>query len=331
MVDRRAAERLRAGHLWVYASDVSRCHSARRRKIRLRCCRWPTIAASFSARRSTARRRRLRCAWSRAKLSIKPHGSKLLESRLRAAIARRKPLLDAANDACRLCFSEADELPGIIVDKYGELVILQFLTKGLLAAGVRETCVRVLREELSPRQFSSAPIRASASWRACPRPVPIRCGSPIPRIRRDHAVPSQRPRLSLRRQRRPENRRISRSAHQLRCRAASGRAGSARRKVRAARWMSAATRAALLCIWPRSAARSRASTFRAPHSKWPSEISKPIAPHITAEVDWIEADAFEILRDWSQAGESSMPSFSIRRPSPKPSAPWKALCAATRN
>jgi len=26
-------------------------------------------------------------------------------------------------------------------------------------------------------------------------------------------------------------------------------------------------------------------------------------PHITAEVDWVEADAFEILRDWSQAGE----------------------------
>ncbi len=63
---------------------------------------------------------------------------KLLESRLRAAIARRKPMLDATNDACRLCFSEADELPGLVVDKYGDLVILQFLTKGLLAAGVRE-------------------------------------------------------------------------------------------------------------------------------------------------------------------------------------------------
>ena len=24
------------------------------------------------------------------------------------------------------------------------------------------------------------------------------------------------------------------------------------------------------------------------------------SPHLTAEVDWIEADAFEILRDWSQ-------------------------------
>ena len=60
---------------------------------------------------------------------------KLLASRLRAAIARRKPLLDAANDACRLCFSEADELPGLIADKYGDLVVVQFLAKGLLANG----------------------------------------------------------------------------------------------------------------------------------------------------------------------------------------------------
>ena len=63
--------------------------------------------------------------------SSTPHGSSCLESRLRAAIARRKPMLDAANDACRLCFSEADELPGLVVDKYGELVVLQLLTKGL--------------------------------------------------------------------------------------------------------------------------------------------------------------------------------------------------------
>ena len=66
-------------------------------------------------------------------------------------------MLDAANDACRLCFSEADELPGLIVDKYGDLVVLQFLAKGLLAAGVSEACVRVLREELAPAAILERP------------------------------------------------------------------------------------------------------------------------------------------------------------------------------
>ena len=81
----------------------------------------------------------------------------LLASRLRAAIARRRPLLDELNNACRLCFSEADELPGLVADKYGELVILQLLTKGLDSAAVRESCVRVLREELAPAAILERP------------------------------------------------------------------------------------------------------------------------------------------------------------------------------
>ena len=76
---------------------------------------------------------------------------------LRMAIARRKPLLDTENDACRLCFSEADELPGLVVDKYARLVILQLLAKGLDSAAVRETCVRVLREELAPAAILERP------------------------------------------------------------------------------------------------------------------------------------------------------------------------------
>ncbi len=81
----------------------------------------------------------------------------LLATRLRAAIARRKPLLDERNNACRLCFSEADELPGLVADKYGGLVILQLLTKGLDSAAVREACVRVLREELAPAAILERP------------------------------------------------------------------------------------------------------------------------------------------------------------------------------
>ena len=37
-----------------------------------------------------------------------------------------------------------------------------------------------------------------------------------------------------------------------------------------------------------------------------------------AEVDWVEADAFQMLRDWSDAGESSIRSCWIRRRLPKP-------------
>ena len=74
-----------------------------------------------------------------------------MDARLRTAIARRKPMLDNETNACRLCFSEADELPGLVVDKYGDLIILQLLTKGLDSDAVQRRRVSsVLREELKP-------------------------------------------------------------------------------------------------------------------------------------------------------------------------------------
>ena len=152
IVSRRAADRLRSGHLWVYASDVSPPCSktgrtldagGRQRGIFLGTALYSP--ASQIALRLVSREALDHAAWL-----------ELLASRLRAAIARRKPLLDAANDACRLCFSEADELPGLIVDKYGDLVVVQRLTKGLLAAGVGEMRARFARGTRARGHFRAA-------------------------------------------------------------------------------------------------------------------------------------------------------------------------------
>jgi 23S rRNA (cytosine1962-C5)-methyltransferase len=154
-INRRAADRLRAGHLWVYASDIDSVEVpdgeppallpvADSRGLLLGTALYsPT---SQIALRLVSREAIDETAWLA-----------LLETRLRAAIRRRKPLLDERNDACRLCFSEADELPGLVADKYGELVILQLLAKGLDSVAVRESCVRVLRDELSPAAILERP------------------------------------------------------------------------------------------------------------------------------------------------------------------------------
>ena len=44
---------------------------------------------------------------------------------------RRQHLLTSTNTACRLVASEADELPGLIIDQYDRVVVLQFLTAGM--------------------------------------------------------------------------------------------------------------------------------------------------------------------------------------------------------
>ena len=89
-----------------------------------------------------------------------PAWLELIESRLRQSIQRRIPDLETnpkAADSCRLCFSEADNLPGLVVDKYASLVIVQRLARGLYAPGVSETCVRVLRDLLSPSAILERP------------------------------------------------------------------------------------------------------------------------------------------------------------------------------
>jgi len=145
VVSRRASERLRQGHLWVYATDIESLSAgngeppsllpvADNRGLLLGTALYSP--ASQIALRMVSRESIDRQAWL-----------ELLATRLRRAITQRLPLLVSERDAdsCRLCFSEADELPGLVVDKYGDLIVLQLLVKGLDSPAVRQTVVEVLR------------------------------------------------------------------------------------------------------------------------------------------------------------------------------------------
>jgi 23S rRNA (cytosine1962-C5)-methyltransferase len=158
LINRRAADRLRAGYLWVYASDIESIELpdagsenppallpvADSRGLLLGTALYSP--SSQIALRLISREAIDEAAWL-----------ELLASRLRLAILRRQSLLCEQTNACRLCFSEADELPGLIVDMYGDLVILQLLARGLDSAAVREACVRVVREELEPAAILERP------------------------------------------------------------------------------------------------------------------------------------------------------------------------------
>ncbi len=69
--------------------------------------------------------------------------------KLKQAIASRAHLLDENTNTCRLVFSEADFLPGLIVDKYADFLSLQVLSAGIEA--VQEDIIEILRSELSPK------------------------------------------------------------------------------------------------------------------------------------------------------------------------------------
>ena len=143
----RAADRLRAGHLWIYRSDVesntttlepgSLVNITDRREL-------PLGTALYSSASQIAARLISRSpALSREQYLLD------LRQRIDAAFALRRAV--AANtNALRLIFSEADNLPGIVADRYNDLVLVQLLTQGTAKDDVRKVLVKALHENLAP-------------------------------------------------------------------------------------------------------------------------------------------------------------------------------------
>lgn len=154
-ITRRAADRLRAGHLWVYRSDVEAAEPAEllagalvtvvdARKIPLGTGLYST-ASQIAAR-----------IVSRSPEVTREQYLMELRKRIDAALKLRDELAPAGpdNNAHRLIFSEADDLPGIIADQYNDLVIVQLLTQGTAQDDVRAVLVQALGDHLASRTGS---------------------------------------------------------------------------------------------------------------------------------------------------------------------------------
>jgi 23S rRNA (cytosine1962-C5)-methyltransferase len=186
-VSRRGAERLRAGHVWVYRSDVVDAkdvlpgalvlvqeEAAFRPKHlsdkgvrpfdRLRAGsaragadsknpalhtggrgRPPHTRIFGSALYSTASEIAVRMISPRPISDLE----QLLRERIRAAVVYRERFVENTN-AYRVIFSEADFLPGLIVDRYNDLLSVQIVTQAMDAEAVRSVVVSELRDALNP-------------------------------------------------------------------------------------------------------------------------------------------------------------------------------------
>ena len=141
VVSRRAADRLRAGHLWVYRTDVEAFIPALGRAAvgpgelltLLDSRRIPLGTALYSAASQLA----LRKVSSHPRVGRGEYLQDVAE-RVQAALRLRAPMLNASTDSVRLIFSEADDLPGIVADRYRDLVVLQLLTQGTAQDDLRE-------------------------------------------------------------------------------------------------------------------------------------------------------------------------------------------------
>src|SRR6476646_2689924 len=141
-ISARGEERLRSGHPWIYRSDVKTAAASAGDRVVVRSARGgkPLGAAFYSDRSQIALRLLTRGA--------APADDALIRKRIEDAVAFRRSLaIDAT--AYRLIHGEADLLPSVIVDRYGDYLVVQTLSQG--ADKLMPLVVSVLQDLVQPK------------------------------------------------------------------------------------------------------------------------------------------------------------------------------------
>jgi 23S rRNA (cytosine1962-C5)-methyltransferase len=172
MVSARAAARLREGHVWVYRSDVADAGTASAGSlVAVKDTRKKPLGTALYSSSSQIALRMV----TEKPLASRAEWIGLLRQRVAAAVRYRKQVVEGS-DAYRVLFSEADLLPGVIVDRYNDVLTLQALTQAMDADDLRnavvdelvaQTGVSNVVERVDPRirELEALPPKANALLR----------------------------------------------------------------------------------------------------------------------------------------------------------------------
>ena len=142
-ISRRGTARLQEGHVWVYRSDILSVDGIPPGAlVNVTDERGRFLGTAFY---SSSSQIAIRMLSTEAVSDL----SGLLRGRIQAAITYRERIVENT-DAYRVVFSEADFLPGLIVDRYNDLLSLQVLTQAMDAESVRNLVLSELSERLKP-------------------------------------------------------------------------------------------------------------------------------------------------------------------------------------
>jgi len=139
-VNKRGADRVRRGHLWIYRSDVVDVDAEAGSVVVVKDERGNFIgralysaASQIALRFLTQTKEEIDRDWWRRRI-------------LDAASRRHIP---ADTNAYRLIYSEGDLLPSLIVDRYDDVLVVQTLSQGTDA--IKPLLIEILVEEFNPR------------------------------------------------------------------------------------------------------------------------------------------------------------------------------------
>ncbi|MCS4502962.1 class I SAM-dependent rRNA methyltransferase [Arhodomonas aquaeolei] len=137
--------RLRAGHLWVFSNEVDTARSPLATltpgaPVTIRAQGGRVIGSGYANPHS------LICARLVSRGQVRALDESMLVHRLNVALSLRERLFD--RPFYRLVHGEGDGLPGLVVDRFGDVAVVQVNTAGMEA--VRDAVVAALQRVIAP-------------------------------------------------------------------------------------------------------------------------------------------------------------------------------------
>jgi 23S rRNA (cytosine1962-C5)-methyltransferase len=174
-VNRKGAGRIESGHPWIFASDITDLDGAQ-------------PGAAVKVADSTGRRLGTAHFSSASQIALRMLSRQIEEigrdfflRRLRAAECHRRNVV-RHSDAYRVVHGEGDLLPALIVDRYGEYLVMQTLDQGMDAAkDVIASCLQeifvpggiVARNDAAVRAKEQLPLKSSIKAGEIPPAVTV--------------------------------------------------------------------------------------------------------------------------------------------------------------
>ena len=137
--------RIRAGHLWIYSNEISKETPLKGfepgQAVEIQTAGGSPVGVGYVNPHS------LICARVVSRSVHQPLSKNLLVNRIQNALKLREAVFD--QPYYRLLYSEGDFLPGLIVDRYGDVLVAQLNTAGMDA--VAEDVLLALCKVLDPK------------------------------------------------------------------------------------------------------------------------------------------------------------------------------------
>jgi 23S rRNA (cytosine1962-C5)-methyltransferase len=140
IISKRATERIRAGHLWIYRSDIRECLAEGGAVVGLCDVKGKFYGKAFYSDKS-------QIALRIVTTSNEAVDRDFWENRIRTALVLREKTV-SDTEAFRLVNGEGDGIPSLIVDRYKDVLSVQTLSQG--SDRIKGLIAEILRELVNP-------------------------------------------------------------------------------------------------------------------------------------------------------------------------------------